>query len=236
MSAAAGRPPTTHRRDGAATWHRPSTLASALARALDIPRRHLEGGGIRHRLRQRAARGRDDGKPARQRLADHHAVALEQRRHHEQVGAVVESGNRLLVDGAEQPHTVGKCALPISASTPATAAALRSSRAGDDEFPGRRGGERGERLDEDVIALARHDRADRHDLSGLPPPLARAARSVPGSATERRARATPKRPTRIRPVSALVTTTWRARASATVSSASSSPCRASESPDSRHNG
>ena len=65
-----------------------------------VARRHLEGGAVRHRLGGGAAGGADDRQSARHGLRQHHAVALVERRHDEQVGRRVQAREGVAVDCA----------------------------------------------------------------------------------------------------------------------------------------
>ena len=71
-----------------------STRPMARAQRGRVARRHLEGGGVGHRLGRRAAGGADDGQAARHGLGQHHAVALVERRHDEEVGRGVQLSER----------------------------------------------------------------------------------------------------------------------------------------------
>ena len=156
--------------------------ASAAASAAASPGGDLDGGRVRHGLGRGAAGRGDDRQAARHRLGQHHAVALVERRRDEDVGAVhraaasVASSTRAGERDAVR-EAFGRDERRERASA---ACGARSSRAGDGEPP-LEIRQPGKRPHQDVVALARRDRADGkepHRRSRCP--VARGAGSVPG--------------------------------------------------------
>ncbi len=84
----------------------------------------------------------------------------------EDIGAAVERGEFILADGAEHAHPRAEAARGNLRRKPVRRDPIAGAIAGNGEPPVEIG-EPGERIDENVVALARHHRADREKFDGI---------------------------------------------------------------------
>ena len=146
------------RRATAAPSGFPISIRSVRGQRLDVVRRDQHAGVRRHRVGNGAGRGADHRQAVRDRLRVGHAVALEARRQHEQVGRRIERGDAVRRQRAENVDPIGK---PVACDV---GIELRRRRriaraVAHDGQPPRQIVQRRQRLDQHVIALARHHRS-----------------------------------------------------------------------------
>jgi hypothetical protein len=157
------RPPRPHR---PAPSRRINQACQGLGKGRRVARRHFHGGIVGGGLGGGATGRAQDRQAARQRLGQHHAVALEERGHHEEVGAGIGLGQRGVRDGAEKVDPPAQIRGRDRGDEVARRLRCAVGRADDGQSPVAPA-QAGEGFDKDAVALARDDRAHGQKVQGL---------------------------------------------------------------------
>ncbi len=127
---------------------------------------HQDSGPRRHRLGDGAGARAHHRQAVTDRGGERHPVAFMARRQDEDIGVAVQRGEFVLPDGAAHAHPRAEAARGDLRGECVRRGAIAGAIAGNDQPPVEIR-DPGERVDEYVVALARHHRADREQHDGV---------------------------------------------------------------------